>query len=308
MSILVSVVMPTYNRKKVLEQTLLAYDRQSFSPEEFEVIVIDDGSSDGTEEMVLRLKVSYPLIYIKQINQGSAVARNTGVKKARGEVILFVDDDGLPHIDFVKEHYLAHQKKERIIVRGPIINTSCLEVRDREILPWLHFSMNFFCTANVSIKMKSFLETGFFDPRFRRRQDAEYGVRLRKIGIRRIFNLRAIVYHYKPRMSVESICQWAVEEGKNAAFLFYTHPNIRMKLATGMYWLNYVQGGIFSNSILVNLYKHILNLPSSKLLPWLEAILVRFIVTHYYLKSARYHLRLLKIKMLKHNNIKGNRE
>jgi glycosyltransferase involved in cell wall biosynthesis len=89
----VSVIVPTYNRVNRLKHVLAALSQQTFSPREVEVLVVSDGSSDGTHEYVRRLHMPYQLTLIEQANQGPAAARNNGIAHASGEYILFVDDE-----------------------------------------------------------------------------------------------------------------------------------------------------------------------------------------------------------------------
>lgn len=88
----VSVIIPTYNRKESLLRTLDSLARQTYPAERFEVIVVDDGGSDGTE-MIAQQSFPFALCYIRQQNQGAATARNRGAAEARGEILIFLDDD-----------------------------------------------------------------------------------------------------------------------------------------------------------------------------------------------------------------------
>jgi glycosyltransferase involved in cell wall biosynthesis len=86
------VRIPTYNRKDFLQQTLASLARQEWAAAPFEVIVVDDGSSDGTAA-VAGQEFPFPLRYYYQANQGDALARNTGAQKSQADVLIFVDDD-----------------------------------------------------------------------------------------------------------------------------------------------------------------------------------------------------------------------
>lgn len=92
-----SVVIPTYNRAATLRQTLTALMAQDYP--DYEIIVVDDGSTDGTRAMIAR---EFPQVrYIYQQNRGPAAARNRGIAHARGEIIAFTDDDCVPPRDWL---------------------------------------------------------------------------------------------------------------------------------------------------------------------------------------------------------------
>lgn len=88
----ISVIIPTCNRKGLLLPTLDSLAAQTYPADRFEVMVVDDGGNDGTEQIA---QVVYPfkLVYCRQTNQGSALARNYGMERSRGEILVFVDDD-----------------------------------------------------------------------------------------------------------------------------------------------------------------------------------------------------------------------
>ncbi len=87
----VSVILPTYNRSQYLEDAIKSVLAQSYT--DFELVVVDDGSSDNTEE-IIKSFADERIIYIRhQDNKGAAAARNTGIRYAKGEYIAFIDDD-----------------------------------------------------------------------------------------------------------------------------------------------------------------------------------------------------------------------
>ena len=106
----VSVVIPTYNRAEILRQTLDAYARQSGDHRILEILVVDDGSTDHTESVVKECAVlGVPLRYLRQNNSGQAAARNYAVREAKGELILFGDDDIVPSPQMTAEHVRWHR-------------------------------------------------------------------------------------------------------------------------------------------------------------------------------------------------------
>ena len=118
MGIEVSVIIPTYNDKAALELTLTAFNCQTYPSDRYEVIVIDDGSKDSTQELVETFETSYTLRYFKQHNAGRGIARNVGIGMASGDIFIFNDADGIPVPDFIAQHVNFHQSDEPTVVIG----------------------------------------------------------------------------------------------------------------------------------------------------------------------------------------------
>jgi len=115
----VSVIIPTYNRKDSLLRTLDSLSRQTFPADRFEVIVMDDGSTDGTEEIA---EETFPFIlrYVYQTNSGGVVARNRGASEAQGDLLVFLDDDMSPLADYIVSLAKAHGDAKALILRGQL--------------------------------------------------------------------------------------------------------------------------------------------------------------------------------------------
>lgn len=109
-----SVVIPTFNRRSSLLEALAALAQQSHPFDRFEVVVVDDGSTDGTE-VVARELFPFALRYVRQPNQGAAVARNTGAQHSQGRILIFVDDDVRVEPDYVAGLLEEHEKYERVV-------------------------------------------------------------------------------------------------------------------------------------------------------------------------------------------------
>lgn len=109
----ISIIIPTYNRRNRLYQSLSALARQSPGSPRFEVIVSDDGSSDDTAELVQSFTDRLPLRYTFQEDRGNRVslARNEGARLASAPVLVFLDSGALAGPDFVRQHFLAHQDR-----------------------------------------------------------------------------------------------------------------------------------------------------------------------------------------------------
>lgn len=101
-----SIIIPVYNQNTSLNVTLNFFNKQTYDTSLFEVIVVDDGSDIAAEEYIKERNINfkYSLKFIRQKNQGRASARNAGIRKAQGEILIFNDADRFPHHDFVSNH------------------------------------------------------------------------------------------------------------------------------------------------------------------------------------------------------------
>jgi GT2 family glycosyltransferase len=233
----ISIVLPTYNRRAQLEQVLLALGKQTVPLDCFEVIVVSDGSVDGTngylEEMVAN-GMAFELIPISQANQGVAAARNTGIARARADFILFIDDDVVPIPKLIAEHWRVLSQDNDVVVLGPMLTPPGVRLS-----PWVRWEQTMlekqyqsmiegrwsptarqFYTGNTSLAKRHLEAAGGFDPAFRRAEDVELAYRLKDRGLRFIFNPQAIGYHYAER----SFASWssnAYAYGRNDVIMTY---------------------------------------------------------------------------------------
>src|SRR5580765_5027104 len=102
-----SVVVPTFQRREVVVASVAAFGGQDFG-ERFEVVVVVDGSTDGTANALRALSPPLPLAAVEQENRGPAAAPNRGAEEARGELLLRHDDDMEPRPRLLSEHDRSH--------------------------------------------------------------------------------------------------------------------------------------------------------------------------------------------------------
>jgi glycosyltransferase involved in cell wall biosynthesis len=176
---MVSVVVASYNGERFLAETLESVFAQDYDP--FEVVFVDDGSSDGTAEIAR----SFPLRYLYQENAGLPAARNAGVAVAEGDLIAFVDDDDLwPRTKLsVQANYLAnHQDVGCVLGRNEWIVEDGVERPSLERDPIFH-ELGGIQLVSMMIRRQAFDEIGGFDPSYRYAEDRDLFVRLREHGI-----------------------------------------------------------------------------------------------------------------------------
>lgn len=225
----ISIVVPTYNRRDRLQRVISALEVQTYPIQDYELIVVSDGSQDGTEQLLNDLETPLRLIPVCQGNQGAAVARNTGWQRAAGDIILFLDDDVVPAPDLLAEHARFHSKYESdIVVMGPMLTPPGFKMSpwvrwEQEMLEKQYADMTAgrweptarqFYTGNTSLSRKHLEATHGFDPSFRRAEDVELAFRLNARGVKFIFNPDAVGWHYAER-SYEAWLQIPYAYGKN---------------------------------------------------------------------------------------------
>jgi glycosyltransferase involved in cell wall biosynthesis len=242
-----SVVIATKDRAALLDGALASLRAQQGAPE-FEVVVVDNGSSDATPEIARKYGAQYA--FVAEPNRGKA--RNAGLAHATGDAIVFVDDDVVTPPHFLAAHARAHDDAIfPLAVSGPILNVA--EARRRPEPTAANFSRAFFVTCNVSVRAASLRAVGGFDESFNLYgwEDTELGARLRAYGVRRAFAWDAYLWHIKPPTpeSLEDALGKAIEKARMAARFVRKMPTRRIKLATGAYAFNLVRARLLAPPI-----------------------------------------------------------
>lgn len=193
----VNVVVATYNRRPLLAALLRGLARQTIAPDDFTVIVVDDGSEPPARAEIERLALPYELVLLEQGNQGAAAARHHGILAAGGEIIVVVDDDMDVPPDFLAQHLAAHARGATLVLgnilgeRDPAAPKPIFERMHAALLvaQWEAFRTGRdqprganTCTGNVSFRRRDYLAVGGFDLALPRAEDVELGVRLEKAG------------------------------------------------------------------------------------------------------------------------------
>ncbi|MEA1964957.1 MAG: glycosyltransferase [Candidatus Aerophobetes bacterium] len=290
-----SIVIPSYNRKEILKEVLTALFNQSYPQDKYEIVLVDDGSTDGTEQMISSLFSPCKVKYLRNKQRmGAPKTRNRGVKKAEGEFIIFVDSDVIVLSDFIEQHLNYHKKYGDVIVNGELIQISSLDEVGKKRKGVFDISFSPFDTANVSIRKKFLLEVGLFDESFSVYgwQDIELGYRLIKRGLKRKKNRSALGYHYKKKgyFNLNYLCEKEKRRGISGALYYKKYPEFKVKLATQCNplfafafigkWVDEKESG-----------KKLLEFAQKHKIGWLCDSLVRLTTCHYYLQGFREEIK-----------------
>ena len=236
-----TVIIPTYNRVQLLAKALAGYEKQSSPALIRELLIVDDGSTDGTDAFVrdFRRKSRLPLRYLRQSNKGPAAARNLGISEALSPLILFTDSDIVPAHDLVEQHSAWHRKhpESSSAILGYV--TWSPEVNPTPFMRWYgedpmlfayrsargrtELDFRFFYTCNLSLKTAFLRERGNFNESFRSAayEDTELGYRLSQHGMRLRYNPAAVAYHHQ-FFTFAAACRKARANAEAAQLFFRT--------------------------------------------------------------------------------------
>jgi len=225
-----------------LPEVLDALEAQVNAPS-FEVVVVNDGSTDETESFLRNRKFKIPFTVHTQENAGPAEARNAGVDRASGELVAFLGDDTQPSPSWLKTHYDAHQRmasKQPCAILGYTRWHSCMKltpflnyinefglqfgyslIKNTQDLPF-----NFFYTSNISLSRKLLLDNRFnTNFPFAAWEDTELSYRLKKKGMTIIYDKNAVVEHNHPT-DFNRFSSRQEKVGYSAVTFYRLHPEL----------------------------------------------------------------------------------
>jgi glycosyltransferase involved in cell wall biosynthesis len=228
----ISVVLCTRNRGGLLQRVLESFTSQDLSFQDFEIIVIDDGSTDETGTLAKQYVDRLPLTYAYQQHAGLAAAKNHGIYRARSEIILFADDDDIAHEKLLSEHLETHRKYPQpnyavlgftqvtpAIARKPLMHfvtqigchlLSYPNIKHGDILDWTYF-----WGGRSSCKREFLMEHGVFNQVFRFGcEDMELGWRLSQQGLRVVYNADAVSTMIR-EINFDGFCRRVSRQGQS---------------------------------------------------------------------------------------------
>ena len=243
---LMTLIIPTFNRAETLEKTLRAYNNQTVSPNSFEILIVDDGSTDDTKDVVYRLQheVNYTLNYHYQHNQGPGQARNWGIRNSTTEYIFITGDDIIPGQNLIWEHIKTHisDPRDNIVVLGHVdwppeipmnplmyylTEHTATQFGFHQIQDTENAGYEFFYTSNISLKTSFLKNKDLFNPIFPHAayEDIELGYRLQMQGMIMKYNKDALGYH-DHMMTYDATSKRQHKCGQMAVVFTQLHPNL----------------------------------------------------------------------------------
>ncbi len=240
---LVSVVIPTYNRLPILKKCLESLENQILIDEiqAFEIVIVDDGSTDETIDWLEKNNEAFPhLRLFEQSHGGPALGRNFGVENSKGDLIVFIDSDLVVDRYFLTNHVNSLLKawekygNRKCFTYGSVINTSNFINPQSEPFKLQDLSWAYFATGNVAIDKRVLENSGLFDTSFSLYgwEDLELGERLRNMGVKLVKCPKAIGYHWHPALSLDQIphlIRIEKERAKMGLVFYRKHPTLRVK-------------------------------------------------------------------------------
>jgi glycosyltransferase involved in cell wall biosynthesis len=221
-----SVIIPTYNRLPQLKLTLESVLMQTHSS--YEVIVVDDGSTDGTE-IYLKSLVERKVKYISQNNKGPAAARNNGIKLASGKFIAFTDDDCIVPADWLTRLENTFESTGADIVGGVVKNTCKIFFSEvsQQITNFFVRKLNereassFLTSNNIAYRAGVLKNAGGFEESFRKAGGEERALnwKIIMVGGKSVFAPDIVIEHYH-KMGLSKFIRQQINYGRGSYLLY----------------------------------------------------------------------------------------
>lgn len=237
-----SVVIPTHNRLEILRETVRRVLEQEFTEADWQVVVVDDHSEDGTREWLAKQAQSEPrLELVFSPRRGRAATRNVGIAAAQGELICFLDDDMWVKPGFLAAHWRAYQESRPAPVvavgrmrpwpgNAPTLANLAYDRRLAHIDDAMaqygdDLPCRYLCTGNVSVPSQLLAGGAVFDEGFAGYsfEDTELGYRLAKQGVRFRYLPEAWAEH-RTETTVRALLNKREEAGRSAIRFLQRHP------------------------------------------------------------------------------------
>jgi cellulose synthase/poly-beta-1,6-N-acetylglucosamine synthase-like glycosyltransferase len=222
-----SVIVPVLNGVETIGACLTALLAQTVNDSSYEILVVDDGSTDGSAQAAARFGV----IMIQQEHAGAAAARNRGAQQAKGQILLFTDADCEPMPDWIEEMLVPFANPGVVGVKGVyrtrqrslVARFTQAEYEEKYSRLARADRIDFVDTYAAAYRRDVFWEHGGFDEQFLYDEDQEFSFRLARAGHKLVFAPEAVVFHQHPQ-TVLNYCWRKVRLGRWKVRVHVRHP------------------------------------------------------------------------------------
>ena len=231
-----SIVIPTYNAELLLYDCLEALCDQATPQSSFEIIVVNDGGNKEISENITSLKCRVPIKYFYQTNSGPAAARNLGIARAKGDVVIFLDDDSLPTPTWLNATMAAWDTYSNLDGIGGYIKKDSRDTIycrvNADFFNWYlnYYSKNgrqpFLATCNASYKKDILRKVGNFDEKFKKPagEDRDLNIKISQLGGRLKLDDSILVYHDRD-LTLIKFAKKYYNYGKFAKTIYSRYPH-----------------------------------------------------------------------------------
>jgi len=234
-----SIVIPTYQRRDALALVLAALAQQTLPADDFEVLVVLDGPDAEVEQMLRTLATPFVLRWFVQPRTGATAAMNLGMREARGEILVYLDDDEIPEPGMLAAHLECHRDPKVVVIGGVNLHPKSPQLLVGEATDYSprHFARcsqpgyvpdyRDLSSANFSVRKRHIVAAGGFDEAFQGYgggHDRELAIRLTGQGLRLVFEPRAFAYHYVSK-SWARLLRDHRNLGRANRYFFSKHPD-----------------------------------------------------------------------------------
>jgi GT2 family glycosyltransferase len=238
MNLLISFIIPVYNRPEEIKELLESFSKQN-SSQNYEIVIVEDGSSLDCEQVIKGFKEKLNISYFYKSNSGPGDSRNYGMQNASGNFFIILDSDVILGPNYVEYLYSTLQSKKIHCFGGPDAAHESFSTLQKAI----DFSMTSFFTTggirggkkqiqsyeprsfNMGISKEVFIKTGGFS-NIHPGEDPDLSIRIQKLGYKTLFLANAIVYH-KRRISFKKFILQVYKFGLVRPILIKKHPSTR---------------------------------------------------------------------------------
>jgi succinoglycan biosynthesis protein ExoA len=240
----ISVVLPVRNEAHHIAALLQALEEQDFPPDQFEILVADARSTDGTRACVQRIAANSPVPILLIDNPGirSGAGRNAGISQAKGEYILFIDGHcSVPSTCLLRDTIaiFEHTGADCLCRPQPLAVPTLSETgraiaaarssllghgRDSLIYDLAFAGYVDPASSGASYRRKIFEEVGGYDERFDACEDVDFNIRVKKLG-KKAYTDPRLAIHYAPRESIRTLAHQMLRYGRGRIRLAVKHPD-----------------------------------------------------------------------------------